>query len=146
MFTQDKGQYNNVLPSVDLDLGVMDDVKVRISASKSIARPNFVDLQGGLTVNSPARTGGGSGAQGNAGLLPLESTNFDISTEWYIDDSSYVSLGYFHKDVNNFIGRGEKVITAFNLPSPTFGPLYKEAVVLMIFVIISSPNTQLLLG
>jgi TonB-dependent receptor len=127
VFTQDKGQYSNVLPSVDLDLAVMDDVKVRISASKSLARPNFVDLQGGLTVNSPARTGGGSGAQGNAGLLPLESTNFDISTEWYIDDSSYVSLGYFHKDVNNFIGRGEKVITAFNLPSPTFGPLYKEA-------------------
>ena len=127
VFTQDKGQYNNVLPSVDLDLAVMDNVKVRISAGKSIARPNFVNLQGGLTVNSPARTGGGMGSQGNAALLPLESTNFDISTEWYIDDSSYVSFGYFHKDAINFIGGGEKTITAFNLPSPTFGPLYKEA-------------------
>jgi TonB-dependent receptor len=127
VFTQDEGTYNNTLPSVDLDLGLTDDIKLRVSGGKSISRANYEDLQGGLTVNSPARTGGGTGSQGNAALLPLESTNFDISAEWYIDSSSYASIGYFHKSVDNFIGHGKKTITAFNLPSATFGPLYKEA-------------------
>lgn len=127
VFTQDKGSYTNVLPSVDLDVEVVKDVKVRLSGGKTISRPNFEDLQGGLSVNSPARIGGGTGSLGNANLKPLESTNFDMSAEWYIDESSYVSVGYFHKSVDNFIGHGERVMTAFNLPSATMGPLYQNA-------------------
>ena len=45
------------------------------------------------------------GTVGNPGLQPHESENWDFSAEWYYSDTSYVSIGYFQKDVKNFIGR-----------------------------------------
>ena len=45
-------------------------------------------------------------ASGNTGLIPLESTNIDISLEVYYGEASYISIGFFNKDVKNFIGTG----------------------------------------
>ena len=45
-------------------------------------------------------------SRGNASLEPLESTNLDLSVEWYYSDSSYASIGFFTKAVNNFVGTG----------------------------------------
>lgn len=100
------GSYENWLPNLDVSLEVTDDVLVRSSISKTIARPNYQQLQGGAAPDgSQARSFDASSASaGNADLDPFESTNFDLSTEWYYDDSSYISLGYYKKDVKNFIG------------------------------------------
>ena len=38
-------------------------------------------------------------------LEPLESDNIDLSLEYYFGDASYVSAGFFHKKVKNFIGQ-----------------------------------------
>ncbi len=40
----------------------------------------------------------------NPHLEPLESDNIDLSVEWYFADASYLSAGFFHKKVANFIG------------------------------------------
>ena len=99
------GDYDVVLPNLDFDIEVMQDVILRASWSKTITRPSFSDIQGGVTVSGISfKNNGGFAGGGNPGLEPIESTNFDLSAEWYYDEYSYVSVGYFDKDVKNFIG------------------------------------------
>ncbi|WP_102796486.1 TonB-dependent receptor [Bowmanella denitrificans] len=127
-FTELSGDYSNVLPSIDFDIEVIDDVVMRASVSKTIARPSYADIQGGQTVDALIRIDGGTGQRGNPGLKPLESTNFDLSLEWYYDEGSYASVGYFKKDTKNFVGRTTVEETTFNLPHPAQGARYAEAV------------------
>lgn len=101
--------YDNLLPSLDFDIAFNDSLKGRFSFSQTIARAGYGSLNNAVTNYS---SGGGSTALGairtanvgNPALLPLQSTNADISLEWYYDDSSYVSGGVFEKRVANFIG------------------------------------------
>ncbi|MEH6551507.1 MAG: TonB-dependent receptor [Pseudomonadales bacterium] len=121
------GDYDNWLPNLDLDLGLTDDVVLRASISKTMTRPNYKDIQGGLTIAGNARVDGGSGARGNPALLPFESLNFDLSLEWYYGESSYASIGYFRKDVENFIGTSISDEGLFGIANPGSGPLVQQA-------------------
>lgn len=103
-FTQLSGDYDYLLPNVDVKFDFTDNIVGRISYSETIARPAYTDIQGGITIDSLIRVSGGNGNQGNPGLLPFESTNIDLSLEYYFADSDYASIGYFNKDVKNFIG------------------------------------------
>ena len=128
-FTTLHGRYHNWLPAVDFDVSPMRDFKLRASYSQTITRPDYASMQGGLTVNSPARPNGGStGASGNPGLLPYKSKNIDLSAEWYYGPSSYISVGYFHKNVSNFIGTTTTQVPEFGLTNPAQGAAYQEAV------------------
>lgn len=113
-----RADYSHTLPNLDLSLEVMDGVIVRASASKTIGRAGYDQLQGGTTVGSLANRGGGSGTSGNPALKPLESENIDVSAEWYFDDASYVSLGYFKKDVTNFIEYTNTEVNLWGILNP----------------------------
>lgn len=127
-FTTLKGDYDYVLPSIDFNVDLTDTVILRLGYSETIGRPGWTQIQGGQSLDALARVNGGTGRQGNPGLLPLESKNFDLSVEWYYGDSSYASLSYFKKDIKNFIEFTEIVDTPFNLLTPYGGPRYDEAV------------------
>jgi TonB-dependent receptor len=117
-----KGKYRNWLPAIDFDMAPINNVKLRASYSHTLTRADYASLQGGLTLNSPARPNGGStGAIGNPGLLPYKSKNIDLSAEWYYGPSSYVSAGFFHKNVSNFIANTNYVDSPFGLPNPAQG-------------------------
>ncbi len=106
-FTRLQGEYDATLPNLDLKLDISDNLVARASYSETITRPGFVDIQGGLTIGRLTRVNGeGTGNAGNPGLLPFESQNIDLSLEYYMSDTDYVAVGYFKKDVDNFIGRG----------------------------------------
>ena len=107
--------YDHTLPSINFNLNVTEDIVVRAAYSETIGRPRYNQMIGGTRLNANARFNGGTGAGGNPGLLPLESTNLDFSAEWYYDEGSYVSLGYFTKDVENDI---------LTLPVDTLSPGY----------------------
>ena len=131
-----KHDYSNLLPSLDLTLDVSDDVKARLSLSKTLARPAYNQLFNSTTVSAPARPtalgGTPTGNSGNARLDPLESTNVDLSLEWYYSDSSMISLGYYRKDVKNFVGTAQKTTPLFGLvdvSSNTPGTLAAQAAV-----------------
>ena len=126
-FTQLEGSYDNILPNIDFRLGVTDDVVARLSFSKTMTRPNYADIQGGQTINQLLRIDGGNGNRGNPNLEPFESDNIDVSVEWYYSDDSYLSVGYFHKDVKNFIGIEEINEPLFNMPHPGQGAYADEA-------------------
>ena len=127
-FTTFAGKYNNWLPAVDFDISPINDVVLRASYSHTITRPDYASLNGGLTVNSPARPNGGStGGSGNPNLLPYKSKNIDLSAEWFYAPASYVSVGYFRKSVSNFIANATTQTTAFGLTNPSQGAVAQAA-------------------
>lgn len=127
-FTTLRGEYHNWLPAADFDVSPIRNLKLRASYSHTITRPDYASMQGGLTVNSPARPDGGStGASGNPGLLPYKSKNIDLSAEYYYGKSNYISAGYFHKTVSNFIGSTTTQEPEFGLTNPGQGAAFKAA-------------------
>lgn len=127
-FTTLEGEYDYVLPSFDFDIELVDNLKLRASWGQTIGRPGWGDIQGGQTLNQLARINGGTGAQGNPALKPLESTNIDLSVEWYYGESSYLSLGYFKKDIDNYVGVTTITETPFDLAHPGQGAYFQAAV------------------
>jgi TonB-dependent receptor len=127
-FTTLKGSYNYFLPSIDFDVDVRDDVKVRASYGETIGRPGWGAIQGGQNLARQAQFNGGTGSQGNPALKPLKSKNFDLSFEWYYAKGSYAALGYFKKKITNFLTDTIVTATPFNLPTPAGGALWNEAV------------------
>ena len=77
--------YNHFLPSIDFDINVVDDVKIRASYSTTIARPTYDNLSSAATVGVPTGpslipgTTNAPASTGNPGLVPLESDNIDVS-------------------------------------------------------------------
>ncbi|MFU8814835.1 MAG: TonB-dependent receptor [Pseudomonadales bacterium] len=103
VFVGSKSTNNVWLPVLDLDMEVVDDVVVRFSYNRSLARPPIGAL-------SPVRSFVGNPnlnqrvvGSGNPGLLPYQSDNFDLSLEWYYAPGSYVAITHFRKIVDNFL-------------------------------------------
>lgn len=119
-------KYDNTLPSMDLDVHFSDNLIGRFSASKTISRPNYANLYAGASLFSqtdPTYLGAVPTAnRTNPALEPLESTNLDLSLEWYFTESSYVSVGWFDKDVKNFIGTGQAMESHFGMQDVSTGP------------------------
>jgi TonB-dependent receptor len=126
-YTRATGDYDYFLPNFDLGMDITDALKFRTSLSRTLARPNYADIQGGLTLDNPVRVTGGTGRAGSPDLLPYISDNVDLSLEFYYGNGSYAAVGYFFKDVQNFIGIGSVNTTAGDLPHPALGPLGQEA-------------------
>jgi TonB-dependent receptor len=128
----DDGRYHNLLPNLDFDIGFTEALKGRFSYSKTIARPEYFNLAAGQV---PATPGGSTlvggfappGAQNNTGLLPLESSNFDLSLEYYFSDQGYVSVGAFQKNVKNFIGNAVESLNLYGIRNQTGGPRAQQA-------------------
>lgn len=120
--------YSYVLPTLNINLDLTDDITLRTAVSKTISRASYNSLQGGTSVNTGGSLSGYSGSTGNPELKPLESVNFDISAEWYYEEGSYVSLGYFRKDVTNWITTTNVDSQIYNLPNPLDGEKFYAAV------------------
>lgn len=121
-----KAKYDNLLPSLDFNIEVLDNVIARTSFSQTLARADYGNLFASVTAGAPNRpTALGAAPAGatvqDPGLLPLESDNFDVSVEWYYKPSSYVSVGFFNKNVRNFIGTQVTNGNLFGLRDPSAG-------------------------
>ncbi|WP_199560176.1 TonB-dependent receptor [Sphingomonas psychrotolerans] len=121
-----KAKYDNLLPSMDFNIEVLDNVMARASFSQTLARADYGNLFASVTANAPNRpTALGAAPAGatrqDPALLPLESDNFDVSLEWYYKPSSFVSVGFFNKNVRNFIGNQVTNGNLFGLRDPGSG-------------------------
>ena len=128
-FSEIDGSYSMFLPSLDFDMEIMDDLILRASYSLTVTRPDYNSLKGALIIDYLGTDGGG-GRRGNPQLLPMESTNLDLSLEWYYAEGSYMSAGLWSKDVDNFIvsAKFEDQPLFKNLYTPIDGDLYNQAV------------------
>ena len=120
-----KSHYSNLLPSLDMAWDVSSNLIGRMSFSVTDARPQYSSMYATTTVNAPGDatylTGTYTASSGNPALKPLVSENFDVSGEWYYGKNSYVSLGYYRKAVQNFVGNGTTKTNLFGLRDPSSG-------------------------
>jgi TonB-dependent receptor len=130
--TVDGQNYDLLLPSLDVSLDLSDGLIARASYSKTISRPGLTSLGSVVTLSNPngstlnaGTTVNGTGQ--NPQLKPLESSNLDVSLEWYFDDASYASVGLFEKRVLNFTGTQIQTQT-FGVRDQTSGPRAQAAV------------------
>ena len=121
IYESQTGKYNFFLPSFDFDMLFSDYVKFRASYGRSITRPTYNNLVGGTELTALFRPdpAGGFASTGNPALPPNESTNLDLSVEWYYDDLSFLSLGYFNKKVKNFVGSDARTENFYDLRDPS---------------------------
>lgn len=126
-FTTLTGKYSHVLPSFDADIDLRSDMKARFSYGETIGRPRYDQLTGGQVLNSLARVNGGTGTQGNPGLLPVKSKNIDLAYEWYYGKQSFVSVSHFRKSLENYAGQSKLIATPFNLRTPVGGAYWNAA-------------------
>jgi len=126
-FTELQGDYDYFLPNLDTALHLNDDLVLRGSYSETIGRPGWQQIQGGQRLANIVRVDGGDGSSGNPALEPLLSRNFDLSLEWYYGESSYASIGYFRKNIKNFISDTIVRETPFDLHTPVGGAYWNAA-------------------
>jgi len=94
--------YDFILPRINLVAEISDELLIRAGFAKDIRRPDFTDVSPSVSF------GGNANAAveiGNPQLEPEEVSSFDISAEYYLTDSSYVSIGYFYKNRKNVISQ-----------------------------------------
>ncbi|AJP71728.1 TonB-dependent receptor [Sphingomonas hengshuiensis] len=119
-------KYDNLLPSLDFNIEVVDNVVARTSFSRTLARADYGNLFASVGVGAPNRptalgAAAASATRQDPALLPLVSDNFDVSVEWYYKPSSFVSAGFFYKNVRNFIGTQVTNGNLFGLRDPSSG-------------------------
>jgi iron complex outermembrane receptor protein len=95
--------YDNWLPSVSIKAEWRENIIARLGVSRSLTRPTMRQLSPSLVLNTTRQGGDLRASSGNPDLKPFESTNFDLTLEWYYQSLSYLSASYFKKKVSNFI-------------------------------------------
>ena len=90
--------YTNWLPGLYLRYDATKALVLRASWSNALARPSFGDIAFRSLVNSDDL----EITRGNPGLAALESTNWDVSAEYYLPSLGVVSAALFQKDIENF--------------------------------------------
>lgn len=122
------------LPSLNLKWNLNDDMLFRFAVSKAITRPRIDQLRANqvnvpeflfLTTNDPAvpadmritdiQLNQINVFSGNPDLKPIESTNFDLSYEYYFGDDNSFTLSLFKKDITNNIVYGSDTIGSVTL-------------------------------
>ncbi|WP_046003421.1 TonB-dependent receptor [Pseudoalteromonas rubra] len=123
-----EGEHDVVLPMVDLRVDVTDELVARLSWGKTISRAPLGDLVGGRSLTNSPKIGSRNASEGNTNLQPFESTNFDLSLEYYYSEGSYAAIGYFDKSVKNFIGSQVNSTTVDGFHDIYQGPRWLQAV------------------
>jgi iron complex outermembrane receptor protein len=113
-----KNDDDYVLPSLNLAFDVADDVVLRFAAAEVVAWAPYNQMAPNTFLNDTTLTGAG----GNADLGPYESTNFNLSAEWYFAAESVVAASVFFKDISNFIENDAAIERQFNSISDDADP------------------------
>ncbi len=126
-FTDGDGDYELWLPNLDVSVDITDEIIGRFSYSRSVTRPTLTAMRATTSLTDRPQPGQRTGDAGNPKLLPFESDNFDLSFEWYYAEGSYASVGYYRKQVDNFIVKVQRDEEFENLRDPLNGPRAEQA-------------------
>ncbi|MWC42277.1 TonB-dependent receptor [Sphingomonas carotinifaciens] len=91
--------YDDWLPSVNFVVEPVQNLLVRLSAAKVLARPELGLLTPTSGVNPITRVGNIN----NPFLDPIRADTFDAAVEWYFRPGSLLSVAYFRKNIKSFI-------------------------------------------
>jgi len=99
VWTTEKSNYLDILPSINLAFDQDDNLILRISAARVMSRPDYADMTASTSYNKETQTGSG----GNSKIDPYRATQFDLGLEWYFNEAGVLSAALFHKDIQSFI-------------------------------------------
>lgn len=122
------GEYDLVLPMLDLKVDLSDDLVGRMSVGTTITRPGLGNMLGNLSLTPSPKIGSRTGSRGNPNLQPFKSNNLDISLEYYYDEGSYAAVGLFWKEVDDWIENSQVTTTFPGLHDVYLGPRWNAAV------------------
>lgn len=94
-----EGSYSQNFPSVHLWHDILPDLKARAAWTTGFARPTLANYVAALTFSDTNQTV----TFGNPDLKPTKSTNWDLSLEYYFQNSSSLTVGWFHKKLEDYI-------------------------------------------
>jgi iron complex outermembrane receptor protein len=97
-----EGEYTKAFPSIHAWHDVTANLKARLSWSTSFGRPPFGQLAPAETPVENARTV----TLSNPSLLPQTAKNWDATLEYYFEPVGNFTVGWFHKDIRDFILTG----------------------------------------
>ena len=106
-----KTSEEHFLPSANFSINFDNGIYLRTAAAKTITRPSLSDASvyyteaPGLDAPIVAISGG------NPYLKSYKVNQFDLSLEYYADNGDAYSVGYFYKDISNFISTVTKLGT-----------------------------------
>lgn len=100
--TQDN-DYTYVLPSINLNYRITEELRLRLGAAKTMARPSVETL---APTNTTESVSWGEFTQiygGNAALKPYSAVQYDASLEYYFRPNSIFNIAVFKKDIEDQI-------------------------------------------
>ena len=94
----------DALPSMNLRFSLQPDLIARLTAGRTITRPNFSDLNPGVSLSTVvSNTTGLTGGGGNPHLKPVKSDNFDGSLEWYFASDGFLTATAFYRKLEGYV-------------------------------------------
>lgn len=121
------GEYDLLLPMLDIKVDLTDDLVARMSMGQTITRPGLGNLLGSFSVSGSPKIGARTGSRGNPNLEPFQSTNVDLSFEYYYDDANFMALGLFAKEVDKWIDNSQVDITIDGIHDIYLGERWNQA-------------------
>ncbi|MEH3105277.1 MAG: TonB-dependent receptor [Sphingomonas phyllosphaerae] len=97
--TSTSTDYLKFLPALNVAYEVSPQFIVRGAAAKVISRPRYQDLAASISQNDVTLDAGG----GNPNLKPYESTNYEITAEFYPRAGALLSVELYRREINNYI-------------------------------------------
>lgn len=94
-----QGSYRDWLPSMNLTAGLTDQLLLRAAASRTLMRPDLVDIAYRRSVSwNEYRF-----SDGNPNLEPTYATQWDLGLEWYLDSGGLLAATYFEKEIEGVV-------------------------------------------
>ena len=103
-------RYTDVLPSASFKFDLSRDLVGRLSAARTMTRPDYTALSPTIIQDDQAI----AGTQGNPYLKPIRSNNLDASLEWYFAPRSLLSVTAFYMDMPSFVSYKVQSINLHN--------------------------------
>jgi iron complex outermembrane receptor protein len=96
-----RGAYTRSFPSIHFTYTITENLRAQASWSTSFGRPAVTNQipSASITDNSTTQ----AVTIGNPALGPQYSKNIDLSLQYYLQPAGVVSVGYFRKDIKDYI-------------------------------------------
>jgi iron complex outermembrane receptor protein len=104
--------YDGIYPSLNASFNVTPDLLARFAMGRTINRPDYSNIIPGATVPDPTATPSDTLTIKNTSLKPWTADNFDLSLEYYFNQSAGVlSASAFRRNVKDFISSVTRPVT-----------------------------------
>lgn len=99
--------YTDILPSLNLKWEATPDILVRFAASRTLTRPNMVEISPSATASFFNLTI----TRNNPLLDPFRADNLDLSVEYYFGDGGLIGSSFFYKNLRSLVRRQVSIQT-----------------------------------